>query len=105
MYVLGCNASNCMFWQCSHAEIECYSPAVDASNYAYGCWSAFKGNGEWGESNNHVSPRSLFYAQLQERMQMGDMGEMEPNQLECQARILPLSVNASSSPTVEKAMQ
>ena len=33
------------------------------------------------------------------------MGEMEPNQLECQARILPRAVNASSSPTVEKAMQ
>lgn len=105
MYGLGWNASNSMFWQCTAAEIECYSPAVDARNYAYGCWSAFKGNGEWGESNNHVSPRSLFYAQLQERMQMGDMGEMEPNQLECQARILPRAVNASSSPTVEKAMQ
>lgn len=90
----GWNSANSMFWQCSAAEVECYSPASDAKNYAYGTWAQFSGNGEWGESNNHVNPRSLFYAQLSTRL-----GKDVSNQ----ARILPRNTNASSSPTVDEA--
>lgn len=92
----GWNTANSLFWQCTAAEIECYVPAVDAKNRAYGCWAQFSGDGEWAQSNNHVQPRSLFYAQLKERLQK-----------ECaeRARILPRNTNATSSPTVEVAME
>lgn len=92
----GWNTANSLFWQCAAAEIECYTPAEDAKNRAYGCWAQFSGNGEWEEANNHVHPRSIFYAQLEERLQK-----------ECteRARILPRNTSATSSPTVEVAME
>ena len=91
----GWNTGNSLFWQCTAAEIECYTPAKDAQNRADGCWAQFSGDGEWAQSNNHVQPRSIFYAQLTERLQK-----------ECaeRARILPRNTSATSSPTVEVAM-
>lgn len=91
----GWNTGNSMFWQCTASEIECYSPSKDAMNRAYGCWAQFSGDGEWAQSNSHVRPRSLFYAQLEERLQKGCSES---------ARILPMNTNATSSPTVEEAM-
>lgn len=92
----GWNTANSLFWQCTAAEIECYTPAKDAMNRAYGCWAQFSGDGEWAQSNNHVQPRSIFYAQLEERLQK-----------KCaeHARILPRNTSATSSPTVEVAME
>lgn len=92
----GWNTANSLFWQCTAAEIECYTPAKDAKNRAYGCWAQFSGDGEWDESNNHVHPRSIFYAQLEERLQKDCAGR---------ARILPRNTSATSSPTVEVAMK
>ena len=92
----GWNTANSLFWQCTAAEIECYSPASDAANRAYGCWAQFSGDGDWAESNNHVQPRSFFYGQLAERLGK-DMSE--------RARILPMNTNASSSPTIDVAMK
>ena len=37
----GWNTANSLFWQCTAAEIECYAPAKDAMNRAYGCWAQF----------------------------------------------------------------
>lgn len=93
----GWNTGNSVFWQCTAAEIENYLPAEDAVNMAYGCWAQFSGDGEWAQSNNHVQPRSLFYYQLNDRF-----GSEIP---ESQSRILPRATNATSSPTVEAAMQ
>lgn len=92
----GWNTANSLFWQCSAAEIECFSPADDAVNRAYGCWAQFSGDGKWEESNNHVQPRSFFYAQLEDRLK---------TDLTSRAYILPVNTNASSSPTVDVAMQ
>lgn len=92
----GWNTANSLFWQCTAAGIDCYSPAKDAANRAYGCWAQFSGDGEWDESNNHVQPRSLFYAQLDERTGQSN---------DARARILPRNTSASSSPTVEVAME
>jgi hypothetical protein len=92
----GWGTSNSMFWQCTASGIECYSPSCENINRAYGCWGQFAGNGEWHESNNHIQPRSLFYAQLSERLGK-DFSE--------RARILPLNTSSTSSPTVELAMQ
>lgn len=93
----GWNTGNSLFWQCTASEIECYTPTDDAKNAAFGCWAQFSGDGEWAQSNNHVQPRSFFYAQLAERL-----GKDVP---ESQSRILPRATNATSSPTVEAAMQ
>lgn len=92
----GWGTANSLFWQCSAAEIECFSPANDAKNRAYGCWAQFSGDGEWAESNNHVNPRSLFYAQLAERLK---------TDVSMRARILQKSTDASSSPTLEAASE
>lgn len=92
----GWNTGNSLLWQCTASEIECYTPVSDAPNSAYGCWAQFSGDGYWGQSNNHVQPRSFFYAQLAGRI------DSVP---ESQSRILPLATNATSSPTVEAAMQ
>ena len=92
----GWNTANSTFWQCTAAGIECFSPAEDAKNRAYGCWAQFSGDGEWAESNNHIEPRSLFYAQLNERLN---------KDCSLRARILPKELEATSSPTVELAME
>jgi len=91
----GWGTSNSLFWQCTASEIECYSPDSENKNRAYGCWAQFSGDGEWGESNNHVKPRSFFYAQLSARLG-DDFAE--------RARLLPMNTDATSSPTVEQAM-
>ena len=64
----GWNTANSMFWQCTASTIECYSPDDDNRSSAHGCWGTLTGNGEWTSSNDHVSPRSLFYDQLEKRL-------------------------------------
>lgn len=91
----GWTTGNSLFWQCTAAGIFCYSPDASNMNRAYGCWGQFSGDGEWNESNNHVVPVSLFYAQLSDRLG-GDFSE--------RAGLLPLSRSATSSPTVEEAL-
>ena len=91
----GWNTANSMFWQCTASTIECYSPDVDNRCSGHGCWGTLTGNGEWTSSNDHVTPRSLFYDQLEKRL-----GKLPFNPY-----ILPRPTNASSSPTVEQAME
>ena len=62
-------AANSMFWQCTASLIDCYKPPT-ANNWAYGSWAQYAGDGYWEGSNNHVSPRSLFYAQLAQRLNL-----------------------------------
>ncbi len=91
----GFNAANSMFWQCTASTIWCYSPDEDNKNSGNGCWATLTGNGEWTSSNDHVSPRSLFYDQLQKRCPESTV----------KPYILSRNTNASSSPTVEQAMK
>ena len=91
----GWNTANSMFWQCTASTIECYSPDADNKNSGHGCWGTLTGNGEWTSSNDHVSPRSLFYDQLEKRL----------GKLPFEPYILPRNTNATSSPTVEQAME
>ena len=90
----GWNTANSMLWQCTASTIECYSPDADNRCSGHGCWGTLTGNGEWTSSNDHVTPRSLFYDQLEKRL----------GKLPFAPYILPRSTNASSSPTVEQAM-
>jgi hypothetical protein len=89
----GWTAANSTFWNCSAARVDCYAPPT-AQNWAFGTWAQFAGNGYWGDSNNSISPRSFYYAQLKERLGR-DVSQ--------QADILPIETDASSSPTVEVA--
>ncbi|UYQ95547.1 DUF6298 domain-containing protein [Chitinophaga horti] len=87
----GWNNANSVLWNCSAARIDCYMPPT-AQNWSFGSWSQFSGNGYWGESNNSIEPRSLYYAQLNERT--GRTGDRE---------LMEVPTEASSSPSVETA--
>jgi hypothetical protein len=91
----GWAAANSLFWNCSAPRIDCYKPPT-AQNWAFGSWSQFAGDGYWAESNNTIAPRSLFYQQLQERLNKN---------VDAQAQILFVPTEASSSPSVETALE
>jgi len=91
----GWTAANSVFWQCSASRIDCYQPPT-ANNWAYGSWAQFGGNGYWESSNEQVKPRSLYYAQLANRI--GDT-------ILHSAFLLPFEGEASSSPPVDVAME
>jgi hypothetical protein len=90
----GWNIANSVLWNCSAARIDCYQPPT-AQNWAFGAWSQFSGDGYWGESNNNMQPRSLYYAQLKERI-----GSSVDNRLQ----VMNIETEASSSPSVETAL-
>lgn len=93
----GWNTANSVAWQCTAAGIECYAAAPDAMNYANGSWATLCGNGLIANSDEFVKPYSLFRAQLAERI-----GKEQAQQI---ARIYDRPTNATSSPTVEQALQ
>jgi len=102
----GWNTANSMFWQCTASTINCYSPDTLNRSAAHGCWGTLTGNGNWTSSNDHVQPRSLFYDQLEKRLLNGkEKDDALQKTLRRQAALLPMEGEASSSPTVEQAMQ
>ncbi|RUT68326.1 pectate lyase [Flavobacterium cupreum] len=90
----GWTAANSVIWESSASKIECYSPPT-ALNWAFGVWGQFEGNGIWKDVNGHISPRSLFYAQLENRL----------GPLPVKPFIYDLGSEPSSSPTVEVAKE
>jgi len=91
----GWSAANSLLWNCSAARIDCYKPPI-AQNWSFGSWAQFAGDGYWTASNDAISPRSFFYAQLKDRLNKN---------VDAQAQILPVPTEASSSPSVEVALQ
>ena len=91
----GWNTANSMFWQCTASTIYCYSPDEDNRCSANACWGTMTGNGEWTGSNDAVTPRSLFYDQLQKRA-----GSKANN-----GYVYNRNITASSSPTIEAAQR
>ncbi len=94
----GWSTGNSFCWQCTASAIVCAKPSDATTNRAYGCWAQFEGDGEWSEANNHIHPRSLFYAQLAERIGADRVPDS-------QSRVLPRNTSATSSPTVDEAMR
>lgn len=92
----GWNTANSMLWQCTGSTLWCYSPDADNRSSANGCWGTLTGNAEWTSSNEHVQPRSLFYAQLEKRVGEGKA---------INGYILPRNTNATSSPEIEQAQE
>lgn len=91
----GWNAANSVFWQCTASLMECFAPPT-AQNWAFGSWAEFSGNGYWNESNNHINPRSLYYAQLKERLGYRYIDR---------ANLLAVETEASSSPPIHVAQE
>ena len=89
----GWNAANSMFWNCSAARVNCDKPPT-AENWAFGTWAQFGGDGYWNSSNENISPRSFYYAQLANRLH---------RDISKQAAILQIETEPSSSPTVAEA--
>jgi len=90
----GWSAANSVFWQCAASRVECQKPPT-AQNWAFGTWAQFDGDGYWDMSNEHIKPRSLFYAQLQNRL---------GGEVQARTFLMPTETEASSSPKVEVAM-
>lgn len=91
----GWNLANSVLWNCSASRIDCYRPPT-AQNWSFGSWSQFSGDGYWGESNNSIEPRSLYYAQLKERIGAS---------VKDRVQVMNIETDATSSPTVEVAAQ
>lgn len=90
----GWTAANSVIWESSASKVECYSPPT-AQNWAFGVWGQFGGNGHWKDVNGHISPRSLFYTQLEARL----------GKLPVQPFIYDLGSEPSSSPSIEVAAE
>lgn len=91
----GWAAANSLLWNCSASRIDCYKPPT-AQNWSFGSWAQFAGDGYWTASNDALNPRSFFYTQLKERLNKN---------VDAQAQILAVPTEASSSPSVEVALQ
>lgn len=91
----GWSAANSVFWQCTAARVDCYAPPT-AQNWAFGTWAQFAGNGYWDMSNEQIQPRSLYYAQLQDRL---------GKKVEERTFLMPVETEASSSPPVDVAQK
>ncbi|KLT64415.1 DUF6298 domain-containing protein [Pedobacter sp. BMA] len=91
----GWSAANSVFWQCSAARVDNPQPPT-AQNWAFGTWAQFTGNGYWDMSNEQIQPRSLYYAQLKDRL---------GNDVDSRAFVLPVETEASSSPPVDVALK
>jgi hypothetical protein len=89
----GWTAANSVFWQCSASRIENFAPP-GTQNFAFGTWAAFAGDGFWENVNEHIQPRSLYYAQLAERL---------GKQVLAKSFLVPKETEASSSPSLEQA--
>ncbi|WP_155977813.1 DUF6298 domain-containing protein [Pedobacter glucosidilyticus] len=90
----GWTAANSLFWQCSAAKVYNEQPPT-AQNWAFGTWAQFAGDGFWDMSNEHVNPRSFYYAQLEDRL---------GKSATARKFLLPVASEASSSPSIETAL-
>ena len=91
----GWTAANSVIWESSASKIACYSPPT-AQNWAFGVWGGTMiGNCHWKDVNNHITPRSLFYAQLENRLGV----------LPFNPYVYDLGSEPTSSPTIEQAEQ
>jgi hypothetical protein len=90
----GWSTANSVLWQCHASIIRCFAPPT-ANNWAIGCWSTFDGDGVWQSSNDSVSPQSLYYAQLADRI---GKSKADPR-----AQLMTIDSDPSSSPTIEEA--
>jgi hypothetical protein len=90
---IGWAAANSVLWQCNASIIRCDNPPT-AMNWAFGCWGELSGDGIWRSSNDFVEPKSLYAAQLADRL-----GRPASDRL----HLMPLSTSGYTSPTLDVA--
>lgn len=102
----GWSTVNSTMWQSTASGLYCYQPDTLQRNISYGCWGQIHGNGDYGQMNEHVHPYSLFQSQLEKRLQDNlAANSATADQIHKQCRVLERNTNASSSPTIEVAIQ
>ncbi|KEO74254.1 DUF6298 domain-containing protein [Anditalea andensis] len=90
----GWTIANSVIWQSDASKIENFNPPT-AQNWAFGVWAQSYGDGYWENVNSHVNPQSLYYAQLEERMEV----------VLVNPQLMPMAGEASTSPTKEQARE
>jgi hypothetical protein len=66
----GWSAANCVLWNCIAPLVTCRQPPT-AQNWAIGIWGEVVGDGHWRQLNEFATPRSLYEAQLIDRLGVG----------------------------------
>lgn len=92
---IGWAAANSVLWNCSASVIRCWNPP-GATNWSFGSWASFEGDGVWKSSNDFMKPDSLFAEQLKERL-----GKTAADRLQ----LMPRPREESSNPPVDKAQE
>ncbi len=80
----GWQGANHVFWNCEAESIVCQNPQASARNWAWGCigkkrWGSLditqnegdRPDGEYFSHGTHITPRSLYYDQLEKRKAAG----------------------------------
>lgn len=74
---VGWAAANSVVYQSSAAIITSRRPPT-AQNWAIGVWSQYEGDGAWIQVSQFVNPKSLYRAQLAERLGQSALRALEP---------------------------
>jgi len=104
---IGWAAANSVLWNCSASVIRCWNPP-GATNWSFGSWASFEGDGVWRSSNDFMKPDSLFAAQLDARLganaggvNAGGASALASRRLQ----LMPRPREASSNPPLDKAQE
>lgn len=74
---VGWNAANSVLWGSEASTIFSRRPP-GAHNWAVSVWGQFVGDGRWTSTNTFPRPRSLYRAQLEERLGAQSLSALEP---------------------------
>lgn len=92
---IGWAAANSVLWNCTASVVRCWNPP-GATNWSFGSWASFEGDGVWKSSNDFMKPDSLFAEQLKNRL-----GEAAAARLQ----LMPRPREESSNPPLDKAQE
>ncbi len=92
---IGWAAANSVLWNCSASVIRCWNPP-GATNWSFGSWASFEGDGVWKSSNDFMKPDSLFAEQLKNRLGADAAARL---------RLMPRPREESSNPPLDKAQE
>jgi hypothetical protein len=92
---IGWAAANCVLWNCSASVIRCWNPP-GTTNWSFGSWASFEGDGVWKSSNDFMKPDSLFADQLKHRLGADAVARLQ---------LMPRPREESSNPPLDKAQE
>ncbi len=99
---IGWAAANSVLWNCSASVIRCWNPP-GATNWSFGSWASFEGDGVWRSSNDFMSADSLFATQLEARLGTDSGGVNIPASR--RLPLMPRPREESSNPPLDKAQE